>query len=247
MKTSNGLQKPGQRQRTRLFSFTKIRTGVSGLWEMIARKPYPVRLSNTYHRCSDTPLSVFIEVLLTGNLNVLVRSGKPSPLEISNAWENLFSEYCELVKAPRYVQVLSLSKEIGALTSKLLTVRACISILAYRHSAKAVYILESFGYRGDFDRSDMNRLAKVLEGINTRSKGIEIALAQKKAEYDRLIKAGSPGELSREKFASVLLDLSKFMGYQVRADQVTVLEYAALLKKYEQWVEAMTKAQQRKK
>ena len=93
----------------------------------------------------------------------------------------------------------------------------------------------------------MNQLAKELESISTRSKSIEIALAQKKAEYDKLINEGSKNELTREKFASVLLDLSKFMGFQVKAEQVTVLEYTAMLKKYEQWVDAMTKEQQRKR
>jgi len=247
MTTSKSSQEHGQKTKIKSSLSIKITTALMGLCHSIAKRLKRKKQSNLYRHCFDTPLSVFIEVLITGDLNLLIKSGKPSSLEISNAWENLFSEYCELVRAPRYVQVLNLSKEIGALTSKLLTIRACLSILAYRHSAKAVYILESFGYKANWSREDMNQLAKELESISTRSKSIEIALAQKKAEYDKLINEGSKNELTREKFASVLLDLSKFMGFQVKAEQVTVLEYTAMLKKYEQWVDAMTKEQQRKR
>ena len=244
MKISKDWHSFGQGIKTRWFTCTALVKALTLHHGRRTGKHYTSR-SNLYRRCSDTPLSIFIKVLVTRDLSYLIRKGNPSPFELSQDWEDLFSEYSELLQAPKYQYLLSLSREIGQLSTKLLTIRTCVYVLSYRHSGKAISILAGMGYKGKFDRSDMVAYVKSLESISMKSKTVEISLEQRRAEYAKAT-LDSGKNVSEESFIEVLLDLSKFMGFQVKADQITVLEYVSMLKKYEKWVEVTNAKSKRK-
>lgn len=233
-----------QSLKTGWFTFTALVKAMTLRRGRRTARPNTLR-SSLYRRCSETPLSVFIKVLVSRDLSCLIRKGSPSLIELSQAWEDLFSEYSDLLKAPKYQYLLSLSREIGQLSTKLLTIRTCVYVLSYRHSEKAISILAGMGYKGKFDRSDMVAYTRSLESISMKSKAVEVSLEQRRSEYAKATME-SGKNVSDESFIEVLLDLSKFMGFQVKADQITVLEYVSMLKKYEKWAEVTSAKAKRK-
>lgn len=237
MTTSNGLPPNGLQWRI-LKSFSSVtRKGFSALWQLMIRKRHNKPLSNLYTRCSSTPLDVFIDALVNKNLGRLVIYGKATQKQINDAWELLFTEYCEISGSPQYQRLVNLTREIGGLQSKLLSIRLCVKVLGYRYSAMAVSTLKRFGYNYKFNPLDAEGYVRDLKAVMTKSRSVEIALDQSLAEYEKLLKESDGKSLTEEGFQRVLIELSKFMGFRVNAKEVTVSEYIAMIKRRELEVE----------
>lgn len=237
MTTSNGLPSNGLQWRI-LKSFSSVtRKGFSALWQLMIRKRHNKPLSNLYTRCSQTPLDVFIDALVNKNLGRLVIYGKATHRQINDAWELLFTEYCEISGSPQYQRLVNLSREIGGLQSKLLSIRLCVKVLGYRYSSRAISTLRRFGYNYKFNPQDPEGYLRDIKAVMTKSKSVEIALDQSLAEYDKLLKESDGKNLTEDYFQKALVELSKFMGFRVNAREVTVSEYVAMIKRREREIE----------
>lgn len=189
---------------------------------MIRRSP---KRENLYLRCSDLPLDIFIECIVEDKFNRLVRHGTPSQMQISNAWGIIITEYSELSDSQSYRQILSLSREVGILKAKKTSIEICLDLLMLRYSQRCVDILRELGYRISYET-----YKKDILSIRTKSNTIDIQLKQKQIEYDDMFKNLKKTE--RKQFDDTLSVLSKFMGYRVDPRQITVSEYVAMLKFY---------------
>ena len=210
-----------------------------GLWKLIVRKPLSSTPSNLYIRCRETPLDVFIDVLVNKNLNRLVRFGKATQKQINYAWEALFSEYCEISGTPQFQRLLSLTKEIGSHQSKLLTIQLCTKVLGYRYSQRCVLTLKRLGYNYKFNIQDPAGYVKDLKSVFTKSKTTELALDQALNEYQKLLNSSGGSQLTEDHFEKILVELSKFMGFRIDRKQVTVSEYVAILKRREREIDVL--------
>ncbi|MEA5110368.1 hypothetical protein SDC9_36965 [bioreactor metagenome] len=246
MTTSNGLPSSGLQGRI-LKSFSSVtRKGFSALWQLMIRKRHNKPLSNLYTRCSSTPLDVFIDALVNKNLGRLVIYGKATHKQINDAWELLFTEYCEISGSPQYQGLVNLTREIGSLQSKLLSIRLCVKVLAYRYSARAVSTLRRFGYNYKFNLQDPEGYLRDIKAVMTKSKSVEIALDQSLVEYDKLLKESDGKNLTEDYFQKALVELSKFMGFRVNAREVTVSEYVAMIKRREREIQLSLNQNKRK-
>jgi len=199
-----------------------------------------------YTRCSQTPLDVFIDALVNKNLSRLVIYGKATYKQINDAWEQLFTEYCELSGSPQYQRLVNLSREIGGLQSKLLSIRLCVKVLGYRYSTRAVSTLRRFGYNYKFNLQDPEGYLRDIKAVMTKSKSVEIALDQSLVEYDKLLKESDGKNLTEDYFQKALVELSKFMGFRVNAREVTVSEYVAMIKRREREIQLSLNQNKRK-
>lgn len=163
--------------------------------------------------------------------------GKATYKQINDAWEQLFTEYCELSGSPQYQRLVNLSREIGGLQSKLLSIRLCVRVLGYRYSARAVSTLKRFGYNYKFNPLDAEGYVRDLKAVMIKSRSVEIALDQSLAEYEKLLKESDGKSLTEDDFQRVLIELSKFMGFRINAKEITVSEYVAMIKRREREVE----------
>ncbi len=233
MTTSNGLPLNGRHRRIKSYFSSVIRKGFSALWQLMTRRQRSKPLSNLYTRCSQTPLEVFIDVLVNKNLNRLVRYGKATQNQMNEAWELIFTEYCEISGSPQYQRLLNLSREIGGLQSKLLSIQLCIRVLGYRYSSKCVATLRRFGYNYRFNLQDPEGYLKDIKAVMTKSKSVELALDQSLVDYNKLMKESDGKNLSEEYFQKALVELSKFMGFRIDAKEISVGEYVAIVKRRE--------------
>lgn len=237
MTTSNGLPSSGLQWRILKSFSSATRKGFSALWRLMTRKRNNKPRWSIYTRCSQTPLDVFIDALVNKNLGRLVIYGKATYKQINDAWEQLFTEYCELSGSPQYQRLVNLSREIGGLQSKLLSIRLCVRVLGYRYSARAVSTLKRFGYNYKFNPLDAEGYVRDLKAVMIKSRSVEIALDQSLAEYEKLLKESDGKSLTEDDFQRVLIELSKFMGFRINAKEITVSEYVAMIKRREREVE----------
>lgn len=230
MPTSGTSQSNGLPVKTKRFSFTKVRLVFMALWKLIARKQATSQPSNLFLHCNQTPLDVFIDVLVNKNMSRLIRFGKATQRELSEAWEQLFTEYCEISGSPQYQHMLNLLRQIGGMKSKILSVQLCITVLNSRYSSKCQKTLKSFGYNFHFDADDSVSYLKDLKAVATKIKSTEFALEQAEKEYKKLIEK-TDEKVTEKQFDEAIIELSKYMGYRVDRKQVTVTEYVYMTRR----------------
>ena len=209
---------------------------IANIMKLFAREQTRPR-SACFRHCAETKMDVFIDCMVDHKFNRLVKYGNPSQHEIVKAWEDLFSEYCELTNTPGYKQILRLTKEIGALNSKIMSVNLCIQVLAYRYSETCVNTLHRFGYKARFDIADKDKYLNDLRSIQTKIKAAALALEQRTAEYKKVISETNGKTPSHQYFADMMMELSKYMGFRMKADEISITEYVSIMQKREKEME----------
>lgn len=202
---------------------------------------------NLYRHCGNTPLDVFIDVLVNKNFRRLIRWGGATDKQLYKAWEQLFSEYAELSETPQYKKMIGLSKEIGQLQSKIMTVNICIQVLNNRYSDAAVSALKRLGYSVYFDLNDKQKYQKALISVRKKVKAAELTLMQRTGQYDEMIAGVKEGKLTEDYFTEMLVELSKFMGYRLNASEITVTEFVTISNKRNKELELMAKQHGKKR
>jgi hypothetical protein len=139
--------------------------------------------------------------------------------------------------------MVSLTKEIGSLQSKMLAINLCIRVLTYRYSYKCVQTLKRFGYNYTFSIADPVQYWKDLEAVIKKSKSSELALDRALNEYKLLFSKSEDNAPTYDVFQNNLVELSKYMGFRINAKEVTVSEYVAIVKRREREIE-MSKRKQ---
>lgn len=236
MKISNPLQSGSQLSKIKSYISTK-------LWKVLMplllwkKRPFSTKPSNLYHRCSETPLDVFIDCFVNKNLMRLVKFGKANAKQVNEAWEELFTDYCEILGSPQYSRMVALIKDIGGLQSKMLAINLALRVLSVRYSYKCVQVLRKFGYNYKFSISDPDAYFKDLETVQKKSKSSELALDRALLEYKALFEKSEGEAPTYEVFQKNLVELSKYMGFRINPKEVTVSEYVAIIKRREREIE----------
>ena len=198
------------------------------------RKPQPVSPSYTLYRdCKALPLDIFISILTEQTFELLVISGEPSiidTLEILKAWRTIYSEYATLVSNPDSEQTMKLVKRINVLRFQIERAEAVIAVLMEAYSAELVEYLRKF---------DINLPFNYLDSESYQRDLVVASNLIKRWYHDlKIMEADLPSDrekknIDRRFFEDILMMLSKYMGYPVRAKDITVAEYAAIYRMYD--------------
>ena len=235
-----------QKARVLSFSFTKLLKGILSSTSK-HRKPEVTHPSNIYHRCNNTPLSIFIDCSVDRDYKKLIRYGHASQEQLIRAWESIYSEYAELTGGQSYKLLMNLSKDIGYLETKHLIVSLCLKVLTHRPDPKVIQTLRNYGYKYEFNPDEPEKYSKALDDIVKRSGGIKFAIDQKRAELEKNRSKIVSKEVTRDHFDKMLAAISKHMGFRVDPKNTTVSEFCAYRYNFEKEIEAMKKAYDKQK
>jgi hypothetical protein len=195
---------------------------------------------NLYHQCRETPLKVFIDCIVDHNLNSLIKYGKPAECQLRFAWDELYQEYCDMSGGSSYKTLVSLANDIATLDRKITQIKICLRVISLTESQTCVNILRKHGYKYNFDRKNETEFRADLDRVANKSKVIEIVMNQKILQRDSLIRMiPNNGEITREYFDRVLIDLWKYQGTRLDENTITVSEYCHIKRNYEKEIEYM--------
>lgn len=232
MRIKNDLLKFTQTTVKKLLSFTGI---VAGYFHSSnGKQSKESSQSNLYFQCNETPLQIFIDCLCHKRFERLIKSGKPSQDEITEAWNELFSEYCDLSGSNEMNEVLQVTKKIGVIQSKLTAITLSVLVLSHKDSEESKKTLQTLGFNYDFDKSLVDDLQRVISV--TKSYEIELKSLQKR--YEALTTKGAKSTVTEAYFKRILVDLSKYMGFQLKATSTTVEEFLMIKNSYEREIKA---------
>lgn len=195
-----------------------------------------ISLSKYYRNISDLPLSRFIDVLVDQNIYALIITGKPSDIELLEAWSDIQIQYADAIKDNETRMLATLGKELNRLKITHQQILDAIKVLKNYYTPQFANMLNkllstSFKFdvrlKEDYD-NDLKRAAN-------RSKGIMIAIQLKQKAYDAMrTKFGtSDQKVTREYFQGILITLSDFVQYRV-GDNIAVFEFCDRIRRLNQ-------------
>jgi len=173
-------------------------------------------------------MNTFIGVMLTGNT---------VPVGGEEAWENIYSEYIGLRENKSSTYILGMIKEISYLNTKCFIISKCVEVLAVEYSRELVMEVKQCGCRGKFDWSKPVEYSNDIRAAISYSKKFIVAVKRKEQELEDYYKRHGGGAIQRKDFDIWAVTLSKFMGFHVNYDIVTVSDWCHMMNSYERYCE----------
>jgi len=187
--------------------------------------------------CNDLMLNNFVKILTHGELSLLIIEGEVNLTDLQNAWNKIYSEYCNLSQSKSYSYIFKLSKETAILRCKILAVKSALQSIVYCENDEAIDILKQCKYKYDKENKD-----KSINIILSLLKTDEVRLSLKEKELNDFNKSQITNKkINESDFTDSLITLSKYIGYHVKATEITVLEYITLSNQYKQYCETLEK------
>lgn len=167
----------------------------------------------------------YLDCLFDNELSVLVIEGTPPEDQLKDAWNKIYVESCQLSQNSSYNEVFELSKAIDELRAKIYIVDGIVSHLQLAYSVELVSILNSLGLNCDLKAEHIGRtLIQKLNAVVGRSKKWWLMLEQKQKLLDKT-REKNTDKMDRNDFEDQLLELGKFLGYHVKASEITVTQF----------------------
>lgn len=202
--------------------------------------------SFTLHRSIRTlTYESFIQIITGEDLGPLIIEGTPPIDELISAWDNISDEYANAINTGKSKSVFEAYKKVVRLQAQVKMIDACLYYLEHGYDEEIAQILADAGYHHIQPNDDREAYLKSINRVRTQAKTLVVVLNQAVAHYKLL----SPDnemkvERSYQDFMDELAILSKHQGYALRAKEITVLEYCAVVNAYIRYVEAHKKKQQ---
>lgn len=178
--------------------------------------------------CSRLTLDKFFACLFDDDLNTLTISGQPPQEVLIETWQNIYTEYNNLMQGDSYNEVFELTKEVSLLKMKIEVTDSIVKFLQYDYDHQLVSILKSMGLRPNLSPDDSGSiLLEKLQSIITRAKSW---VTQLDIKTDELLKAlgknaNAEKNTGRVYYDDLILSLSRFLQYQISIKEMTVAQF----------------------
>lgn len=204
-----------------------------------------VSLANLYRRCSETPMSVFIQCMCEEDYQALVISGKANSNELTEAWVLLLSEYQELKgDSIDNIEQMRLTKGIWKLRNHLQIVDYCTQFLSERYSESIADSLCKLGYVFKPTEKEPHKYISLLNNIINKTKLKYVQLQQMVKQLEEELKNTQRDKPTRESFETTLIHIEEMQKTSYDLDTITAYKYVMLEKKMARQIELLqTKAQ----
>ena len=181
-----------------------------------------------YKTAEICPLGAFIKVLVSNDVRGLKVYGYVRRQALVDAWEQIFDQYLQISNSQQYALLLRRLKDIAIMRNKTVLALQLVQVLELKYNEKIVQTLRLLGYRQKFDVSSLESYAKDIQRAKKQVKSDLLNLE----EMEEKAKNRSKGEVKEADFDQILTELSRFQGYRLDKNKVTVSEYIHILNNY---------------
>lgn len=204
--------------------------------------PHPQAIPSDYtlHRSIRTlPYDCFVQIITGEDLGPLIIEGQPPVDELVSAWDTISDEYSNAIKSGKSKNVFAAYKKYVRLDSQMKMIDAALYYLTEMYDEEIATILHDNGYRLITPDPDREKYLAQIDFVRTQAKTLVVMLNLAAAQY-KLLAPDNEHKIERDYqgFMDELAILSKHQGYAIRAKEITVLEYCAVINAYILWVEA---------
>lgn len=164
-----------------------------------------------FHTYETIPLKLFIEIAETADYMLLIISGKPTPDESFDQWEQIIQKNSSINGSTEYRSYYDNLKHYNKLLREFNAIKATITILYFEIDNDMVEYLRSKGYKIDLSSSEA--YATSLNAAMNRSNNL---ISKIESRYKAIVKANeqSKGSNQQTSFASLLANLNMTLGFK---------------------------------
>lgn len=191
-------------------------------------------------KCSEVILFDFIKVIVHNDPEVIGLT--------QSEWMELYSEYMQLVSDPKHSHLLRLIKDAAIYEVKHARIKGLIRLLRQGYDEDLAGMLKKHGYFLNYNEEtcfkDWEKYQKDLNLIESKAKVVLLQLTksiqdledfQKESEKEQ----GAP--VTENSFLVLLTDLSKYQGYRLDWNEITVAEFVSVFNRFKQHIEQQRK------
>jgi len=190
-----------------------------------------------YKKCNELPLYIFIEVLVNGSVEHLVKNDIFlkifSKKQLQNIWDEIFAEYQILMDDKNANISFELYRDIHVFHNKITIINALVFLLRQSYSPGAIELLRGEGFNFKFTKETyLDDCNKVI----SRAKSIVMQIIEKEYEYNELRK-NNDNEIKETDYTDLLFEISKTAGHRLSAREITVTEFVSAYNSYKRAIE----------
>lgn len=162
----------------------------------------------------------FQKIAVEGDLRVLIIEGTPDASDLLIAWENIYWEYTQKIdndfNALVDNRIKLLIKKI-----KINLVKCAIDILTWCNSDELIKMLKKFGFDGEFDFNNEEAFKNDLKRVSIQLRFWEMEIPKEDNKANKVV-----DKLDYDVFIIALSNLSSYVGYDIKAKEITTYEFA---------------------
>jgi hypothetical protein len=223
----------------KLFSFRKGLSGFSFPWKGLLRKAS--RTGRYYRSIDEMPLSVFISIICTDNLQNMVQEGSVPEEVLQSTWDEIMEQYLDETFSDEDRHLVQLIASANLLQFNITKAQAIRRYLYFRHDDEMIEILRKMGATDGAYPSQGTAHAKSawMKRVVAKIKKWQHTLKEMTAEIRRIqpdIDSENIPKISRKYFDDILTKLSQHYHYHVDEEKITVNRYLSMLNDYKQYL-----------
>lgn len=192
------------------------------------------------------PLKLFFEVAVTEDLKHLIIDGRPTDLQLQDAYEHMIGEISSLVRTDQGAAILRITKRIGLMQWQILYVDYALNWLRVKYERDqgtdqdTLTELRRLGYNYNFDTTNRYQYLRELEMVESRAKTLVRTRKDLLDEYHRMVgedpKKGNqaPKRKTREDVEHECANLERYQGYQFNRETMMTSQYYTIMSQYNQ-------------
>lgn len=167
----------------------------------------------------EIKLRTFVEIIDTGDVRKLLKSGTATNEECSAAWDAIVAENDRVAGGYKYLNYLNLVKDYARLFSQYLGVKATLTALQFRVDDADINWLKSFGYV--IDTGSSNSYVESIQRADQKSKNLlnRMSLKLNELNVDRVKGVSTPSS-----FDFIMANISESLGREI-SDEITLARY----------------------
>lgn len=178
-----------------------------------------------YTSCYDVPMSAFISCVVDENYNALVVSGNPTPEQIQAAWDGIYEQYSELSHNTVYSEYVQRLKEHTIVFTQINGLTAGITVLRYGDYPDVIASLRKLGFSVPETPLNPKKYIELIESLSRQLSGLHTRLKMLDKMLKDAVKSQQGKAAKRSDFVRAASVMSKFMGFRVDLNDITVAEY----------------------
>jgi hypothetical protein len=168
-------------------------------------------------------------VACNNDLKWLIIHGEPTQEQLTDAWDNIFTEYSDICPTTNSTYIVQITREIKHLETKIAIIQAIIDRFKISYMPELVLILNEYGFYYDFTPETM---LSDLQSVIAECSMFVVQKGVKEGELKRFFE-GQKGEWASENdYDETLSELSKFQGYHLKSKELTVSEFCAIFNRF---------------
>lgn len=195
-----------------------------------------------YENCNQLMLDRFIQIIVEGDLRLLIIEGDPSNEILKETWEYIYAEYTSLINDDNSTEIYKAIRDINMWKMKFQRIEMFVSLLSQRPYPLLIIELKKMNYNYAFNHNDIQSYKADLNAVYNTAKTLLIQISNREKDLERLQKQDRQNDKKEkpvDQFDIMLISLSEHAGYQVQPHKLTVSQFAKMMNRVKEYAKKL--------